>query len=161
VRVAACMCGEAYPKVCWRSHLPESWHLEPPHTCAAPPTHPPTHPPTNSQCLLVVTKPASTTSGAPGGASLSGGGGSWPAAATATLRPGSIRAQQELSIEVPEIGARLDSRQFEILVDVVQNTFMAPLPQVGPGAAIFVFLGGGGRVNQSVCRIVCPSGAKE
>jgi hypothetical protein len=34
---------------------------------------------------------------------------------------------------VPTIGARLDSRQFEVLVDVIQNIAMAPLPMVRGG----------------------------
>ncbi|WIA10179.1 hypothetical protein OEZ85_010383 [Tetradesmus obliquus] len=37
-------------------------------------------------------------------------------------------AAQELRLHVPAIGARLDSRQFEVLVDVIQNIAMAPLP---------------------------------
>jgi hypothetical protein len=39
-------------------------------------------------------------------------------------------AAQELRLHVPAIGARLDSRQFEVLVDVIQNIAMAPLPTV-------------------------------
>eukprot|EP00775_Hariotina_reticulata_P010874 gene10874-11028_t len=38
-------------------------------------------------------------------------------------------AAQELRLHVPTIGARLDSRQFEVLMDVIQNIAMAPLPQ--------------------------------
>ena len=56
------------------------------------------------------------------------------ASAATSARPrgrnAGLRAQQELNIEVPEIEAQLDSRQFEILVDVIQNIFMAPIPQV-------------------------------
>jgi hypothetical protein len=40
-------------------------------------------------------------------------------------------AAQELRLHVPTIGARLDSRQFEVLMDVIQNIAMAPLPTVG------------------------------
>lgn len=39
-------------------------------------------------------------------------------------------AAQELRLHVPTIGARLDSRQFEVLMDVIQNIAMAPLPTV-------------------------------
>jgi hypothetical protein len=103
-----------------------------------PPTHPP-HP----QCNLVSTKAAATAAppGAPpppppaanrgrappGDDAPPGGGGGGSFSAPA-------RAQQELVVEVPTIGARLDSRQFEILMDVIQNTFMAPMPQVGDEA---------------------------
>jgi hypothetical protein len=40
-------------------------------------------------------------------------------------------AAQELRLHVPHIVARLDSRQFEVLVDVIQNIAMAPMPAVG------------------------------
>jgi hypothetical protein len=69
------------------------------------------------QCQLVVCKPIA-----------SAGGPVRPRGRNAGLR-----AQQELNIEVPEIEAQLDSRQFEILVDVIQNIFMAPMPQVRGG----------------------------
>lgn len=39
-------------------------------------------------------------------------------------------AAQELSISVPTIVGYMDSWQFEILLDVINNTFAAPLPQV-------------------------------
>jgi hypothetical protein len=39
-------------------------------------------------------------------------------------------AAQELRLHVPTIGARLDSRQFEVLMDVIENIAMAPLPTV-------------------------------
>lgn len=39
-------------------------------------------------------------------------------------------AAQELRLHVPNIAARLDSRQFEVLMDVIQNIAAAPLPTV-------------------------------
>lgn len=55
-----------------------------------------------------------------GGVGQPGGSSSTPAG----------NAAQELRLHVPTIGARLDSRQFEVLVDVIQNIAMAPVPTV-------------------------------
>jgi hypothetical protein len=69
-------------------------------------------------------------------------------------------AAQDLRLHVPAIGARLDSRQFEVLVDVIQNIAMAPLPTVSSSAAVCMFgkahfdvsgLSGGGAANGSRC----------
>lgn len=40
------------------------------------------------------------------------------------------RASQELVVHVPAIKGCLDSAQFAMLIDVINDIFMAPLPQV-------------------------------
>ncbi len=52
-------------------------------------------------------------------------------AAEAGGPPSTSRAQQELTLEVPEVEGVLDSREFDILVDVLQSVCGGPLPQVG------------------------------
>jgi hypothetical protein len=54
-----------------------------------------------------------------------------PAAELGGLPGGATRAQQELTLEVPEVEGVLDSREFDILVDVLQNVCGGALPQVG------------------------------
>jgi hypothetical protein len=66
-------------------------------------------------------------------ADSSAGGGVGAAGGSGASFTAPARAQQELMVEVPVIGAKLDSRQFEILMDVIQNIFMAPMPQVRKG----------------------------
>lgn len=61
-------------------------------------------------------------------------------------------AAQELRLHVPTIGARLDSRQFEVLVDVIQNIAMAPLPMVSDNESAGAQAGEGGS-----CRCACPA----
>jgi len=60
---------------------------------------------------------------------LGGGGNGSTGGIQAAVPAGN--AAQELRLHVPAIGARLDSRQFEVLMDVIQNIAMAPLPAVG------------------------------
>jgi hypothetical protein len=57
-------------------------------------------------------------------------------------------AAQELRLHVPTIGARLDSRQFEVLMDVIQNIAMAPLPTVRAA-------GSHGQSPPTVCSLKC------
>ena len=56
-------------------------------------------------------------------------------AAEAGGPPSTSRAQQELTLEVPEVEGVLDSREFDILVDVLQSMCGGPLPQVGTRGA--------------------------
>lgn len=84
--------------------------------CALPPPSP--HVRTAClQCVLVSTKLSSTASRRP---------------MRAGCANGPLRAQSELSVEVPYINAHLDSRQFEILMDIVQSLLASPPPEVRP-----------------------------
>jgi hypothetical protein len=87
------------------------------------------------QCQLVTTKQAQQQASA-AGLNAAKVGASEGQQQTPTQRQSSSSGQapgpaaQELRLHVPIIGARLDSRQFEVLMDVIQNIAMAPLPQV-------------------------------
>lgn len=72
----------------------------------------------------------SNPSGGGAGAPGAGGGGAGVGALVPAARQRQRMAAQELSISVPAIEGCMDSWQFEILLDVINNTAAAPLPQV-------------------------------